>query len=114
MSRFMLLMRGSQKEFVNMSDVEKNIVIGEHVAWSQELRGKSILVDGNGFSNLTLKLIPDNGQILEQIQPYIETAEELSGYYIIETESMIEAVEISRSCPALRHGESVEVVPLGH
>ena len=114
MSKYMLLMRGSQTEFVNMNAAEQNRIIGEHRQWSQELIEKKIFIDGNGFSNITVKLVTEHGKLLKISQPYVDTADELSGYYIIEAECMTSAVEIAKTCPALAHHESIEVIPLGH
>jgi hypothetical protein len=110
----MLLMRGSQTEFVKMSDAEQTRIIAEHRQWSQELISRQVFVDGNGFSNITLKLVPEKGKIRRIMQPYIDSAEELSGYYIITAESLEVATEIAKTCPALAHNESVEIIPLGH
>ena len=114
MPKYMLLMRGSQTEFVKMSAAEQSRIIAEHRQWSQDLNSRKVFVDGNGFSNITLKLVPEKGKTLRIMQPYIDTAEELSGYYIITADSLEAATDIAKTCPALAHNESVEVIPLGH
>ena len=40
--------------------------------------------------------------------------EQLSGYFIILADNMEKAIEIAKSCPSLKFGESVEVIALGH
>lgn len=114
MDTFMLLMRGSQSAFVALPADEKDKIIAQHVAWSKELSELGLLVGGNGMSNITLKLIPDNGQIIAVSQPYQGTEEELSGFYLIKAENMDAAIELAKKCPALTQNESVEVIPLGH
>jgi hypothetical protein len=43
--------------------------------------------------------------------PFAETKEQLGGYYLIDVETLDEALEIAARCPGARHG-AVEVRPL--
>ncbi len=43
--------------------------------------------------------------------PFAETKEQLGGYYLIEAESIDEAIELASRIPASRHG-TVEVRPV--
>jgi len=114
MNTYMLLMRGSQKEFCAMNEIDQKQIIQEHIKWSKTLHDSGILIGGNGMSNMTVKLITVGDQISEITQPYHFSEEELSGYYLIQARNHDEAIHIAKACPALRHGESVEVIPLGH
>jgi hypothetical protein len=44
--------------------------------------------------------------------PYLETKEALTGYMIFEAENLQTAAEIAKKCPALTHGEFVEIAEL--
>jgi hypothetical protein len=44
--------------------------------------------------------------------PYAETKEVLGGYYIVDCESLDEALEAAARCPAVALGGSVEVRPI--
>jgi hypothetical protein len=44
--------------------------------------------------------------------PFAETKEALNGYFIFEAQNYDEAIAIARECPALTHGERVEVFEL--
>lgn len=114
MQKFMLLMRGSQTEFVNMSAAEQRQIINDHIAWSYTLKEHNILLEGNGFSTQTTKLYLENGVLVTKAKPYTNTEDELSGYYLIQAETEEAALQYAMQCPALKHGESVEVIPLGH
>lgn len=114
MPEFMLLMRGSQAGFLNLSEAEQQEIINEHIAWSRELSSRGILLSGAGFSNETVLLSPAVSGVKQIPQPFAGTEHELSGFYLIKAESLAAALEIAQACPALRQGESVEVVPLGH
>jgi hypothetical protein len=47
--------------------------------------------------------------------PYIETKEVISGYFVVEADSMEEAVEMAKRCPAAAYGavEVREQIPMG-
>ena len=47
--------------------------------------------------------------------PFAESKETLiTGYFIIEAPNAEEAIEIAKGCPALTHGEEVDLFELGH
>lgn len=114
MSKYMLFMRGNQDYFAKLTDQEQKQVIASHVEYSKFLAEKKLLLDGDGFgleSNLVEKT---DGRIRVNNSPYTGTPEQVSGYYLIEASNMEEAIEHAKKCPALLHGESVEVIPIGH
>ena len=47
-------------------------------------------------------------------EPYAETRGVLTGYFTIEAKDLADATAIARGCPALLHGETVIVRPVGH
>jgi hypothetical protein len=114
MPEFMLLMRGSQDGFNNMTEAEQREIVSQHVAWSQQLAEKEILAGGDGCSSQTVMLKPEGGEIRQVPKPFGSTDNEVSGFYIIQANDIQSALEIAKQCPALRHNESVEVIPLGH
>ena len=114
MPEFMLLMRGSQEGFNHMTEAEQREIVSQHVAWSQQLAEKNILAGGDGCSSETVMLKPEGGEIKLISRPFGSTDNEVSGFYIITADDIQSAINIARQCPALRQGESVEVIPLGH
>jgi hypothetical protein len=46
--------------------------------------------------------------------PFTETREVLTGFFFLETESLESAAALAAGCPALGHGETVTVRPVGH
>lgn len=111
MSRYLLLMRGDQSSFVDRSEDEQKSIIADYVAYSDELDKKAKMLYGDGCSYHSKKFFPA-GKFEDD--PYIDSPEQLSGFYMIEAESDEEAEKLALECPALKHGESVEVVKLGH
>lgn len=110
MSRYLLLMRGDQSNFVNCSEEEQKNIIADYTKFSDDLdkSNKMIYGDGCSYNSILLK-----GNEVSN-DPFVETDKQLSGFFIIEAETDEEAHELAKKCPALKHGESVEVVKLGH
>lgn len=55
------------------------------------------------------------GKVTSVDGPYLETKEVIGGYFVVEADSMEEAVELAKGCPATEYG-AVEVrgqIPMG-
>ena len=109
MSQFMLFIRNGEESSEHLSPEQIQQAIQRYTAWARKLReqGKLIaaekLKDNNG-----LLLSTRNGQIVVD-GPFAETKETIGGYFIVEAESVDEAIEISKECPALSNGALVEL-----
>ena len=53
-----------------------------------------------------------DGETLVTDGPFAETKEQLGGYYVIEVDSLEQAIEWAEKMPAMRNG-AVEIRPLG-
>ena len=51
-----------------------------------------------------------NGDVLLTDGPFAETEEQLAGYYVIECETLDDAIEIAAAVPGARHG-TIEIRP---
>lgn len=99
----LLFENGSTYEDFSPEDMQKEIEI--HGKWIEELgdkyAGGDPLEHGAKSVKGKQKLVTDG--------PYIESKELVSGYYFIHANSLEEATDISKGCPVLRLGGSVEV-----
>ncbi|WP_421773512.1 YciI family protein [Gracilimonas sp.] len=101
----MLLLFEHEDAYTNFSaeDMQKEIEIhgkwieelGEHFDSGEPLEHPAKSVRGKE------KLVTDG--------PFIEAKELVSGFYIIKAESLEQATELSKGCPVLRLGGSIEV-----
>jgi len=107
-------MRGDQAEFLAMTPDDKKKMIAQHLQFSKELQEKKILADGAGCYETSVLLAKDGKSIKMTQDPFTGTDNQLSGFYIIHAKSDAEAITIAKGCPALKQGETVEVVRLGH
>lgn len=112
MPRYLFLMRGDQSSFEALDEAGRAGIVAEHVAYSRSLEERGILRDGDGIAPGS-RILAGSGTAAAP-SPYARSPHELSGFYVVEAASMDEALAIAKGCPALRHGESVEVAELGH
>ena len=92
---------------------ERDILYRKYGLWARDLKERGILKEGNpvGRGGVLLSAINGRNPIAERIDV---NAENLTGYFIIETDTVAEAEAIAASCPALLHGETVHLRPVGH
>ena len=108
MSEFVFLYRGGQRA----SDAaESDKVMQKWVAWMEDLGSKGHLKDrgqpldpGGKVVRGKYKQVTDG--------PYAEAKDVVGGYIIVDTPDLAHAVDLSKGCPILEVGGSVEVRPV--
>jgi len=85
----------------------------EYMAYTQALRDSGALVDANQLqpSGTATTVRVRNGETLVTDGPFIETKETLGGYYVIDVETLDEALEWAAKIPSARFGH-VEIRPV--
>ena len=88
-------------------------VMKRYGAFTEEVReaGKMVAGDRLEPSTAATTVRIRNGETLTTDGPFAETKELLGGYYILECESLDEALAYAEKIPAAEHG-SVEVRPV--
>ncbi len=74
--------------------------LGQHYHSGEPLEGSAKTIKGKN------KITTDG--------PFIESKELVSGFYIISANTLEHATELSKGCPILRLGGSIEVRPVMH
>ena len=111
--QYMLLIYDDEKLWAGMSDAERVAIYGEYGAYTQGLRDTGAFVAGDALqptSAATTVRVRDAEQLVTD-GPFAETKEQLGGYYIVEAESLDEAIELAAKIPSARYG-SIEVRPV--
>jgi hypothetical protein len=106
MKEFLLLIR-EDAEYGKLSFEEMQADIEKHMAWVEDLITKGQFKDGNPLDS-NGKQIKGKEKIVTD-GPYIESKECISGYYFLIANSLAEATEIAKGCPALELGATVEL-----
>jgi hypothetical protein len=83
--------------------------VQEYSGWARETAQGGRYVDGNELTNEGRWCRP-SGDGIEVADPLVDPARgSLGGYFVIGAASLDEALAVTRGCPHLRHGGTVEV-----
>jgi hypothetical protein len=111
--QYMLLIYDDEVQWEQLDDDERQGIIGEYFAYTNELRERGAYVAGDPLQptrTATTVRVRNDEQIVTD-GPFAETKEQLGGYYIVEAESLDEAIEWAAKIPSSRLG-SIEVRPI--
>jgi hypothetical protein len=109
----MLLIYDDEKIIDGMSEGELNALMGEYFAYTNELREAGAYVAGDALQSVgtaTTVRVRDGEQLLTD-GPFAETKEQLGGYYVVDVETIDDAVTWAAKIPSARYG-SIEVRPV--
>ena len=111
--QFMLLIYDDEQIPQTMSEEERNAFMGEYFAYTEELRQAGAYVAGDALQAIetaTTVRVRDAEQLLTD-GPFAETKEQLGGYYIVDVDSLDDAIRWAAKIPSARFG-SLEVRPV--
>ena len=112
MSQFLYLYRSdSEARRQAMSPERAQQSMQKWVAWMQELETKGFLKDRGQPLEGTGKVVRGQQKTVTD-GPYAEAKDLVGGFTLVEAPSIDKAVELSRGCPILEGGGSVEVRPI--
>jgi hypothetical protein len=111
MAEFMIVMKGAYKEWCSVNEVEKKVIMEKYNNFVGRLVAEQRFKGGSALKHGAVQLKSEKGTTIID-GPFAETKEALNGYFIFEAQSFEDAILIARECPALTHGETVEVFEL--
>ena len=114
--QYMILIYGDEKNFAMMADnpeAQKQMYAaftryGADMREAGVLRGGAELKPTHSATTVRVK----DGQTLVTDGPFAETKETLGGYYLVDADSIDQALELAAAIPSARLGGSVEVRPI--
>ncbi len=112
MPKFVILMREDDQAWSKLSKQEQKKLLTRYRAWVEQLKHAGILHSGEPLGSSARLLRRVAGRIHDE--PYTETRQTLTGFFVIEAPDLETATRIARDCPALEHGETIEVRQVGH
>jgi len=109
-SQFALMLNHAPDRYDGLSEDEVMAIIGDYVAWVEEMTREGRYVSGHKLETLPGRVVSRKGDVIDVHEgPFAELPEVLGGFMIIEAENVDEAVELARNHPHLRHNESMEI-----
>lgn len=108
--RYMLLMYASE---VVWTDAEREACFVESAQIAHQLTNTGQALEANPLHSVTTATSVQvrNGKRLLTDGPFAETREQLCGYFLVETSSLDDAIEIAGKLPNAKHG-TVEIRPI--
>jgi hypothetical protein len=108
MSEFTYLFRGRETS-ASPEDMQKTME--KWVAWFKELGANGHIKDPGHPLEHTGKVVKGKQKTVND-GPYAEAKDVVGGFVVIEAKDIDQAVELSKGCPILEVGGSVEVRPI--
>ena len=111
--QYLLLIYDNEKMWPAMGEAERNALMGEYFAFTEEHRknGKVLAGDALQATTTATTVRVRDGKRLTTDGPFAETKEQLGGYYLVEAKDLDEALAIAAKIPSARFG-SIEVRPV--
>jgi hypothetical protein len=110
---YLLLIYNDEQAWASLADEERNPIVREYFALTDELRADGAYVAAAPLqptSTASTIRVRDGERIVTD-GPYAETKEQLGGFYLVEADSAEEALSWAEKIPAARYG-AIEVRPL--
>jgi hypothetical protein len=111
--QYMLLIYNDPSGWESMSEADQGAIYGAYGTFTEEIQASGKLVAGDALqdtSTATSVRVRD-GETLTTDGPFAETKEVLGGYYLIDVETLDEALEWGAKIPGATYG-TIEVRPV--
>src|SRR5205823_11002826 len=109
-TEYMLLFRGNDWH-KGLSPEQMQQVAGQWMAWFNRLTEQGKAKAGQPLMNEGKIVSGKNGRVVAD-GPFAESKEAIGGYFLLQVNSLDEAVAIAKDCPGLAYGATVEVRPV--
>jgi len=112
---YMLLLMGEEVDWEEISPEEAQASLDAMGGFNDQLKEAGAFVTGGGLesrSTATVVRFPVDGEQTVTDGPFIETKEQLMGFWIIECANLDEALDWAKKTPLQNSGSSLEVRPL--
>jgi len=107
---YMLIFRGTDWH-KGLSPEKMQEVAGEWMAWFKRLSDQGTAIAGNPLEPAG-KVVSGKGGRVVADGPFAEAKEAIGGYFLLNVNTLEDAVAIAKECPGLPYGAKVEVRPV--
>jgi hypothetical protein len=109
---YLLLLYSDETGWSKLSQAEQEQAVGAYQAFTEALTKAGVLRGKNRLQSIssatTVRVVDGKSQVLDG--PYVESKEQLGGYYLIDVPDLDAAISWAARCPGASHGV-VEVRP---
>ena len=107
---YLLIFRGTDWH-KGLSPEQTQQVAGEWMTWFKGLTEQGKVLGGKPLAPEGKVVSGKNGRVVAD-GPFAESKEAIGGYFLLQVDSLDEAVTIAKDCPGLPYGVKVEVRPV--
>ncbi len=111
--QYMLMSYVNESGWNNLTTAQQEQGIAAYAAYSEAITKAGVRIDSNRLGSssaaTTVRLVNGKPQVLDG--PFIDSKEQLGGYFLIDVPDLDAAIAWAARCPAAGHGV-VEVRPL--
>jgi hypothetical protein len=111
--QYLLLIHDDERNWPSLAEDERSSVVAEYLALTESMRERGAFLGANRLAPVATAStvrVRDGDEVVTD-GPFAETKEQLGGYYLIDVETLDEALEWAGRIPTARRG-SVEVRPV--
>jgi len=111
--QYMLLIYNAPAAWTSLSESEQGEIFAAYGTFTEEIRASGKLVAGDALQGLetATSVQVRNGETLTTDGPFAETKEFLGGYYLVDVDTLDEALEWAAKIPGATYG-TIEVRPI--
>jgi hypothetical protein len=111
--QYMLLIYDDERLWADMPEAERNALYGEYTQYTTDLQKSGALVGADQLQPTGTATVVRvrNGEQVVTDGPFAEAKEVLGGYYLIDVDSIDEALAWAAKIPSARYG-GIEVRPV--
>lgn len=109
MQNFMFLIHEDIARVKDMSEEQMQADIQEYTQWVEGLATSGHFISGDPLEAEGRYLTKDT---IQSDGPFIESKEIITGYILLQAETLEEVVAIAKSCPVFNAGGALEVRPV--
>jgi hypothetical protein len=111
--QYLLMLYSNETAWPKMTKAEQEQGVAAYQAYTEALKNAGVYKGSNRLqptaAATTVRLADGKPQVLDG--PYIDSKEQLGGYYLIEAPDLDAAISWAARCPGASHG-TVEVRPI--
>jgi hypothetical protein len=111
--KYLCLIYENEKSFETMSPADGEAIMNEYFTFTEDIRKNGKYVAGEALQPTTTATTVRvrNGKVSTTDGPFVETKEQLGGFYMIEAKDLNDAIQVAAKIPGARFG-AVEVRPV--
>src|SRR5688500_17339116 len=104
--RYLCLIYENEKQWESLPPAESEAIMNEYFVFTEDIRKNGKLVAGEPLqptaTATTVRV--RNGKVSTTDGPFVETKEQLGGFYMIDAKDLNEALQIASRIPSARFG----------